>query len=153
MPERFVFGIPARHPGSACGIRSRFAKEQGLDYGIELTGALYIALFVVVGAGIVLLTLGISRLLAPRNPTPGKLSVYECGEIPFGGTDVRFHVNYYLFAILFVVFDVEVAFFFPWAVAFDALGPAGILAVALFVLLLLVGLAYAWMKGVLEWVY
>ncbi len=120
---------------------------------LELTGALYLALFVLVGAGIVLATLGIARLLAPRNLTEGKLAVYECGEIPFGGTDAQFSVNYYLFAIMFVIFDVEVAFFFPWAVAFDALGVYGVVAVALFLLLLLEGLAYAWLKGVLKWVY
>lgn len=124
-----------------------------MDYTLELTGALYLALFALVGAGIVLATLGIARLLAPRNLTPTKLAVYECGEIPFGGTDVQFNVNYYLFAILFVIFDVEVAFFFPWAVAFDALGVYGVVAVGLFLLLLLEGLVYAWSKGVLEWVY
>lgn len=122
-------------------------------YTTELVGALYIALFVLVGAGIVLATLGIARLLAPRNLTEGKLAVYECGEVPYGSTDVQFSVNYYLFAILFVIFDVEVAFFFPWAVAFDALGVYGVVAAALFMLLLLEGLLYAWMKGVLRWIY
>ena len=124
-----------------------------MNYGLELTGALYIGLFVVVGAAIVLATLGVARLLAPHNMSETKLAVYECGEIPFGGTDVQFSVSYYLFAIMFVIFDVEVAFFFPWAVAFDALGMYGVVAVGLFLLLLLEGLAYAWMKGVLKWVY
>jgi NADH:ubiquinone oxidoreductase subunit 3 (subunit A) len=124
-----------------------------VNYGLELTGALYIALFAVIGTAIVLVTLGLSRLLAPRNPTPGKLAVYECGEVPIGGTDVQFNVNYYLFAIMFVIFDVEVAFFFPWAVAFDALGIYGVIAVALFLIILLDGLLYAWFRGVLKWIY
>jgi NADH:ubiquinone oxidoreductase subunit 3 (subunit A) len=124
-----------------------------MDYGIELTGALMIGLFVLVGVGIVYATLAISRLIAPHNITQTKLSVYECGEVPISNTDVQFNVNYYLFAIMFVIFDVEVAFFFPWAVAFDALGLYGVIAVGLFLLLLVNGLAYAWMKGVLKWVY
>lgn len=124
-----------------------------MPYATELTSALFIALFVLVGAGIVFVTLGIARLLAPRNPSEGKLAIYECGEVPYGNTDVQYNVNYYLFAIMFVVFDVEVAFFFPWAVAFDALGIYGVVGVALFLILLLEGLLYAWTKGVLAWVY
>ncbi|MEZ4607453.1 MAG: NADH-quinone oxidoreductase subunit A [Deinococcales bacterium] len=124
---------------------------------IELSGALFVGVFVVMGALIVLLTLGISRLIAPRKldpiKEPHKLSVYECGEPTIGNTDVKFNVNYYLFAIMFVIFDVEVAFFFPWAVAFKALGLYGVIAVALFLFLLIDGLIYAWMKGVLKWVY
>ncbi|CAN5489099.1 NADH-quinone oxidoreductase subunit A [soil metagenome] len=122
-------------------------------YALELTGALYIALFTLVGVLIVFVTLGISRLIAPRNLTPGKLAIYECGETPIGGTDVQFNVNYYLFAIMFVIFDVEVAFFFPWAVAFGALGWYGVVGVLLFLLVLLDGLVYAWQRGVLKWVY
>ncbi|MDZ7704524.1 MAG: NADH-quinone oxidoreductase subunit A [Trueperaceae bacterium] len=111
------------------------------------------ALFALVGIAIVLVTLGISRLLAPHRPSPVKLATYECGEIPQQDADVQFNVNYYLFAIMFVIFEVEVAFFFPWAVAFDALGVYGVVSVALFMLLLLDGLVYAWTKGVLKWVY
>lgn len=124
-----------------------------MEYISELNGALMIAVFVVIGVAIVFATLGIARLLAPRHLNETKLSVYECGEIPDTHTDVQFNVNYYLFAIMFVIFDVEVAFFFPWAVAFDALGLYGVISVAVFVLLLLDGLLYAWLKGVLKWVY
>lgn len=124
-----------------------------MTYAAELTAALYVALFALVGVAIVLVTLGISRLLAPRRPSPAKLATYECGEIPQQDADVQFNVNYYLFAIMFVIFEVEVAFFFPWAVAFDALGVYGVISVALFMLLLLDGLVYAWTKGVLKWVY
>lgn len=124
-----------------------------MSYAAELTAALYVALFALVGIAIVLVTLGISRLLAPRRPNPTKLATYECGEIPQQDANVQFNVNYYLFAIMFVIFEVEVAFFFPWAVAFDALGVYGVVSVALFMLLLLDGLVYAWTKGVLKWVY
>ena len=124
-----------------------------MTYAAELTAALYVALFALVGIAIVLITLGISRLLAPHRPNPVKLATYECGEIPQQDADVQFNVNYYLFAIMFVIFEVEVAFFFPWAVAFDALGVYGVISVALFMLLLLDGLVYAWTKGVLKWVY
>ncbi len=124
-----------------------------MEYISELNGALMIAVFVIVGVAIVFATLGIARLLAPRHLNETKLSVYECGEIPETDTDVQLNVNYYLFAIMFVIFDVEIAFFFPWAVAFDALGLYGVIAVAVFVILLLDGLLYAWLKGVLKWVY
>ncbi len=122
-------------------------------YTSELVSALYLALFALIGVAIVLVTLMISRLVAPRHLTPGKLAVYECGEAPIGGTEVQFNVNYYLFAIMFVIFDVEVAFFFPWAAAFGALGWYGVVGVLLFLLILLEGLIYAWQRGVLKWVY
>ncbi len=126
-----------------------------MTYELELIGAFYIALFVIIGVAIVLLTLGISRLLAPRNlkEHKNKLTIYECGQPTIGDTQVKFNVGYYLFAIMFVIFDVEIAFFFPWAVAFEALGMQGVVAVAIFLILLLYGLSYAWMKGVLKWVY
>lgn len=125
-----------------------------MNYELELTGALYIALFIIIGVAIVLLTLGIARLIAPRNlENENKLAVYECGESTIGDTKVKFNVNYYLFAIMFVIFDVEIAFFFPWAVAFEALGIQGVISVAIFLILLLYGLVYAWIKGALKWVY
>ena len=125
-----------------------------MNYELELTGALYIALFIIIGVAIVLLTLGVARLIAPRNlENDNKLTVYECGEPTIGDTKVKFNVNYYLFAIMFVIFDVEIAFFFPWAVAFEALGIQGVISVAIFLILLLYGLIYAWIKGVLKWVY
>ena len=122
-----------------------------MPYATELTSALFIALFVLVGAGIVFVTLGIARLLAPRNPSEGKLAIYECGEVPYGNTDVQYNVNYYLFAIMFVVFDVEVAFFFPWAVAFGDLGWFGFWSMMVFLGVLTVGFIYEWRKGALEW--
>ena len=99
--------------------------------------------------GISLLVLG--RLIGPRSPTREKLSPYECGFEAFEDARAKFDVRYYLMAILFVVFDLEIAFMFPWAVVFRDLGLVGLVEMALFITLLLVGFAYVWKKGALEW--
>lgn len=93
-----------------------------------------------------------SRLLAPHHPNPIKNDIYECGEKTIGSAWVQFNVGYYLFGLIFLVFDVEAAFLFPWATVLRETGIAGLMEVILFVAILLVGLAYAWRKGVLEWV-
>lgn len=93
-----------------------------------------------------------SRLLAVRRPGAVKDSPYECGEKPIGSAQIQFNVGYYLIALLFVVFDVEAAFLYPWAVAFREVGWMGLLEVGIFIAILIVGLVYAWKKGVLEWV-
>lgn len=103
--------------------------------------------FVMVGGGL----LG-SYLLAPRNPGGVKNEPYECGETTIGTSWVQFNVGYYLFALIFLVFDVEAAFLFPWAVVFREVGLIALLEVGIFILVLIVGLIYAWKKGVLEWV-
>lgn len=93
-----------------------------------------------------------SRLLAPRNPGGVKSQPYECGEETIGPSWVNFNVGYYLFALLFLVFDVEAAFLYPWAVSFRELGLIGLVEIGLFMAILLVALLYAWKKGVLKWV-
>jgi NADH-quinone oxidoreductase subunit A len=95
------------------------------------------------------LTLG--RFLRPNKPNPEKLTTYESGVEPFGGSWVRFNVRYYLFALMFVIFDVETVFLYPWAVAYDHLGAFALIEMLIFVVLLLVGLIYAWKKKVLKW--
>lgn len=112
---------------------------------------LFVFLFVCLGVAMVLGGILASYLLAPRNPTKIKQSPYECGEETIGSSSINFNVAYYLFAILFLVFDVEAAFLFPWAVVLRELGLIGLIEVVMFVLVLVVGLAYAWKKGVLEW--
>ncbi len=126
-----------------------------MGYQTEVTGALYVALFAILGAGIVYVTLAISRLLVSTRygSNVAKDSVYECGEDTIGDTNVQFNLNYYLFAMLFVIFDVEAALLYPWAVAFDSLGMAGVVTVAVFLIVLLVGFVYALKKGALKWVY
>jgi NADH-quinone oxidoreductase subunit A len=100
--------------------------------------------------GVLLLTLGF--LLSPRRPDPEKLSAYECGFEAFEDSRMKFDVRYYLVAILFIVFDLEIAFLFPWAVALDSIGIVGLAAMGVFLLVLVVGFIYEWKKGALEWV-
>jgi NADH-quinone oxidoreductase subunit A len=115
-------------------------------------------LFVLFGIFFGLLALGIARLLRPSHPNAAKLTTYECGELPQGSSWVRFNVRFYLVALFFIVFDVEVVFLFPWAVVFRQLLPIrglGVLAfleMLLFLAILVVGLVYVWAKGDLEWV-
>lgn len=89
--------------------------------------------------------------LRPNNPTPVKLEPFECGMESIGGQWNQFNFRYYMYAILFVIFDIQVIFLYPWATKFLALELYALLAMAVFVLLLMVGLAYAWRKGDLEW--
>jgi len=117
----------------------------------------YIALFLVAGAIFVLSVVTLSKLLAPSRPGVSKLRPYECGEVPTSGAWVQYNVRYYLFAMIFVLFDVEAAFLIPWAVAFRTLIEDGKLLLAVVDVLVFLGvlgsaLAYAWRKGALKWV-
>jgi NADH-quinone oxidoreductase subunit A len=99
--------------------------------------------------GIVLLATG--GLLGPRRPDSEKLSPYECGFEAFEDSRTRFDVRYYLVAILFIIFDLEIAFFIPWALVLDKLGTYGLLAMMVFVIELVIGFFFVWKKGALEW--
>jgi NADH-quinone oxidoreductase subunit A len=114
-----------------------------------------ILLFVLVGIAFgiipVLLGGGLSRLLGVHRPDSEKLSPYECGFEAFEDARMKFDVRYYLVAILFILFDLEIAFLFPWAVALREIGPAGFWAMMIFLLILVVGFAYEWKKGALDW--
>lgn len=112
----------------------------------------YVAVFAIVGTLMAVLPLVVVWLLAPRVDLPQKNLTYESGVIPFGQAWAQFNVRYYLFALVFVVFDVEVIYLYPWAVVFRQLGSFAFAEMLLFLLILLVGLAYAWRKGALEWV-
>ena len=118
---------------------------------MDLQQYLPIAIFLVVATviGIALLTLG--SLLGPRRPDSEKLSPYECGFEAFEDARMKFDVRYYLVAILFIIFDLEIAFLFPWAVALKEVGMTGFLAVMLFLGILVVGFIYEWKKGALDW--
>lgn len=113
----------------------------------------YLSIFIYMGIaialGVVLIVLG--ALIAPHKPNPEKLSPYECGFPPFEDARLKFDVRFYLVAILFIIFDLEVAFLFPWAVIFKDLSWAPIVAMVVFLGLLLVGFIYEWKKGALEW--
>ena len=104
---------------------------------------------VAVGLGIALITIGL--LVGPSRPEADKLSPYECGFEAFEDARMRFDVRYYLLAILFIIFDLEIAFLFPWAVVFQQIGLIALIEMALFLLLLVIGFAYVWKKGALEW--
>ncbi|MGD2128384.1 MAG: NADH-quinone oxidoreductase subunit A [Lysobacterales bacterium] len=101
------------------------------------------------GLGIVLLVTG--GILGPREPDSEKLSPYECGFEAFEDARSKFDVRFYLVAILFIIFDLEIAFFIPWALALDSLGVAGLLAMIIFVVELVIGFFFIWKKGALEW--
>ena len=106
-------------------------------------------LFVAGGIGVALIVIG--NVLGPKRPNAEKLSPYECGFPAFEDARMQFDVRYYLVAILFIVFDLEIAFVFPWAVVFRELGVFGLVEMGVFLALLVLGFAYAWKKGALTW--
>ena len=110
-----------------------------------------ILIFVLVGIAFPVGTILLSRALHPNRPEPTKLSPYECGIETTTDARGRSSVHFYVIAVLFVVFDVETIFLFPWAVKFGALGMFGLIEMFVFVLILVVGYVYAWRKGALEW--
>jgi NADH-quinone oxidoreductase subunit A len=110
-----------------------------------------ILVFIVIAGVIALAMLGGSLLAAQQKPYGEKLSAYECGFEPFDDARRRFDVRYYLVAILFIIFDLEVAFLFPWAVSLSAIGWFGFLSMVGFLAVLTVGFIYEWCKGALEW--
>jgi NADH-quinone oxidoreductase subunit A len=110
-----------------------------------------VLIFLAVAGALGLLLLALGYVIAPRRPDAEKASAYECGFEPFEDTRMKFDVRYYLVAILFIVFDLEIAFLFPWAVALDRIGLAGVAAMGVFLLVLVVGFIYEWKKGALEW--
>ncbi|HET6552090.1 MAG TPA: NADH-quinone oxidoreductase subunit A [Dyella sp.] len=110
-----------------------------------------ILLFIGVAAGLGVVLLAIGLLAGPRRPDAEKLAPYECGFEAFEDARMRFDVRYYLLAILFIIFDLEIAFLFPWAVVFQKIGIIALVEMATFLLLLVIGFAYVWKKGALEW--
>ena len=108
-------------------------------------------LFLIVATGIGIALILIGNLLGPRRPDLQKLSPYECGFEAFEDARMKFDVRYYLVAILFILFDLEIAFLFPWAVALKDVGLAGFVAVLIFLTILVVGFVYEWKKGALDW--
>lgn len=114
---------------------------------------LYLPMFLMFGVAlaIVLLMFALGHFLGKKNPTPEKMMPYECGNDTAGGRDVKLSVKFYLTAILFVVFDIEVVFIYPWAALFKGLGWYGFATMVSFIFALLVALAYCWKKGALEW--
>lgn len=118
---------------------------------------LTVGVFLVVGIAFVVITLIASTIIRPHRPSEAKLKTYECGEDPIGPAWLQFRVGYYIYALIFLVFDVEAVFIFPWAAGLlgfsktRALAVLGIVDMVIFVGVLGIGLIYAWKKGVLEW--
>jgi NADH-quinone oxidoreductase subunit A len=110
-----------------------------------------IFLFILVGLGVGVAPLILGKLVSPHKPDSAKNSPYECGFEAFEDARMKFDVRYYLVAILFILFDLEIAFLFPWAVVLKEIGLAGFLAMMLFLGVLVVGFIYEWVKGALEW--
>jgi len=110
-----------------------------------------VLLFILFGLGMGVLLLTLGSLLSPSRPDPEKLSPYECGFEAFEDARMKFDVRYYLIAILFILFDLEIAFLFPWAVVLPDIGFEGFAAMMVFLLILIVGFTYEWKKGALDW--
>jgi NADH-quinone oxidoreductase subunit A len=116
-----------------------------------LTDYLPIAVLLVISTVFAVLVVAVGHLFGPRRPTQRKSAPYESGMSPFGPGTRRMPVRFYLIAVLFILFDIEVVFFLPWAIVFRSLGVFGLIEMVIFVLILLVGYIYAWKKGALEW--
>ncbi len=110
-----------------------------------------VLLFILVGAVFVALGLVTAWLLRPSRPYPSKNATYECGETPVGDTRIRFNIRFYVIALIFVIFDVEVVFLFPWALVYGALGWFAFVEMLVFLAILLAGYAYVWRNGDLDW--
>jgi NADH-quinone oxidoreductase subunit A len=111
-----------------------------------------VLVFLIVGSLFVGLSLVVSRLVQTVHPTPEKLTNYECGEDPIGSPWIKFNIRFYMVALGFIIFDIETVFLFPWATVFRELGLLAFVEMMIFVAILLVGLAYLWGKGDIEWV-
>jgi len=114
-------------------------------------GWLGVLVMLVLGVGFAGVMVGLGQVLGPRNPTPEKLAPYECGMPAVGDARERQSVKFYLVAMIFLLFDIEVAFLYPWAMALRTLGWTGFIQIATFFLILSVGYIYVWRKGVLDW--
>ena len=110
-----------------------------------------IILFLVIALGLSLVFLALNFILSPKKPDPEKLSAYECGFEPFEDSRMEFDVRFYLVAILFIIFDLEIAFLFPWAVSLGSIGDLGFWSMMIFLFVLSVGFIYEWKKGALDW--
>lgn len=111
-----------------------------------------VALLTIIGFAFVAISLFMSRMVRPSKKTNEKLSTYECAEVPIGDARIHYNIQYYLLVIVFLIFDVEVLFLYPWTVQFKQLGPLGFFEMLIFIEVLVIALAYAWRKEALEWI-
>jgi NADH-quinone oxidoreductase subunit A len=134
---------------AGAGIRADLSARVAMSELLQ--DYLPLVVFIAVSIGIGLALLVVPFIVAYQNPDPEKLSAYECGFNAFDDARMKFDVRFYLVAILFIIFDLEVAFLFPWAVAFGQLGAFGFWSMMVFLGVLTIGFAYEWKKGALEW--
>jgi NADH-quinone oxidoreductase subunit A len=116
-----------------------------------LTRYAFVGLLLIVAVVFAVMPLVVVRLIAPRKRSRSKGDTYECGMLTTGETWVRFRIQYYIYALLFVVFDIETVFLYPWAVSYGGLGVFALVEMVVFLAMLAIGLAYAWGRGVLRW--
>ena len=116
-----------------------------------LQNYLSIILFLIIALGLSVAFIVINFILSPKKPDPEKLSAYECGFEPFNDSRMEFDVRFYLVAILFIIFDLEIAFLFPWAISLGSIGSLGFVSMMIFLFILTVGFIYEWKKGALDW--
>ena len=110
-----------------------------------------IIIFLIIALGLSIGFIFLNFILSPRNPDPEKLSAYECGFEPFNDSRMEFDVRFYLVAILFIIFDLEIAFLFPWAISLGKIGIFGFISMMIFLFILTIGFIYEWKKGALDW--
>jgi NADH-quinone oxidoreductase subunit A len=118
---------------------------------MEMNNYVIVAIFIGLGILLPVVALTLGRWLRPQKPVKEKLTTYESGNEPFQESHIRFNIRYYLFALMFVIFDVETVFLYPWAVAYQKLGLFALVEMVIFILMLVIGLIYAWKKKVLQW--
>lgn len=116
-----------------------------------LENYLPVLIFIIIGLGMGAIMITLGFVLSPHKPDSEKLSPYECGFEAFGDARMKFDVRYYLVAILFIIFDLEIAFLFPWAIVLNDIGMFGYVAMLIFLGILVIGFIYEWKKGALEW--
>ena len=153
---RTIYPISNGSLGDECRIASRrrcSAPRYQLDLSVEtlLRDYFPILVFLAIAGGVATAMVVASLMVARQRPNSAKLSPYECGFEPFDDARIRFDVRYYLVAILFIIFDLEVAFLFPWAVSLGDLGAFGFWSMLIFLAVLTIGFIYEWKKGALEW--
>jgi NADH-quinone oxidoreductase subunit A len=146
--------IPSRLCAAAAATRCRVTtvgNDTSRENSRVLAEYLPTLVFLIVAAGIGMSLIVIGNILGPKRPSAEKLSAYECGFNPFEDSRMQFDVRYYLVAILFIVFDLEIAFVYPWALIFRDLGVFGLIEMGIFLSLLVIGFVYVWKRGALEW--
>ena len=126
----------------------RYGKSKLLMHNLDY---IFILIFIVIGAGMAIAMYLLSKILSPSSPDTEKLSAYECGFEAFDDARSKFDVKFYLVSILFIIFDLEIAFLFPWAVSLSNIGALGFYSMMFFLFILTVGFIYEWKNGALDW--